>query len=496
MSGRRFAPRSLALILLLALILAGCTPGATPAPTAAAPAARTTPVPPTAAADGNLAAHGNAARLRVAPHARPGHEMVERRRLLRDLRPLLPGLRRRRHRRLQGAESKLDYLNDGDPNTTDDLGVTGIWLMPIHAVPVLSRLRRHRLQGDQSGVRHDGGLQGVPRRGAQARHQSHHRPGDEPHLVEASLVRRGAGSRSRPSTTGTCGLRRATGPDWHEAGQKVKYYGAFGGHMPDLNYKNPEVTAAMFDIVRFWLEDVRSTASGSMRSSTCRRRRPDGRARAGHLQVAEGVLQVLQELQPGRVYRRRGVGRDEDRRKFMFPTRWTSLSSSTWPKAWSRRPSCGTPLTLRKPRRRSTSSTRPASSRSFLANHDQNRTRSEVEEDGQAPPPPASTCSTPACRSSITAKRSACRASSRTRISAGRCSGPRRGASRRGEPWNAYFDDEATRNVAATKRRPGLAAQPLPRPHPPAQHVSRPAHRRLARGDRREARPSVYSFMR
>ena len=32
---------------------------------------------------------------------------------------------------LQGVIEKLDYLNDGDPNTTDDLGVTGIWLMPI-----------------------------------------------------------------------------------------------------------------------------------------------------------------------------------------------------------------------------------------------------------------------------------------------------------------------------------------------------------------------------
>ena len=32
---------------------------------------------------------------------------------------------------LKGLTSKLDYLNDGDPNTTDDLGVDGIWLMPI-----------------------------------------------------------------------------------------------------------------------------------------------------------------------------------------------------------------------------------------------------------------------------------------------------------------------------------------------------------------------------
>jgi len=30
-----------------------------------------------------------------------------------------------------GLTSQLDYLNDGDPTTTTDLGITGIWLMPI-----------------------------------------------------------------------------------------------------------------------------------------------------------------------------------------------------------------------------------------------------------------------------------------------------------------------------------------------------------------------------
>ncbi len=34
-----------------------------------------------------------------------------------------------------GILSRLDYLNDGDPDTPDDLGVTGLWLMPIHPSP-------------------------------------------------------------------------------------------------------------------------------------------------------------------------------------------------------------------------------------------------------------------------------------------------------------------------------------------------------------------------
>src|SRR5574341_55506 len=36
---------------------------------------------------------------------------------------------------LQGLISKLDYLNDGDPSTTTDLGVTGLWLMPVMQSP-------------------------------------------------------------------------------------------------------------------------------------------------------------------------------------------------------------------------------------------------------------------------------------------------------------------------------------------------------------------------
>src|SRR5688500_5411495 len=32
---------------------------------------------------------------------------------------------------LRGLTQRLDYLNDGDPATDDDLGVTGLWLMPV-----------------------------------------------------------------------------------------------------------------------------------------------------------------------------------------------------------------------------------------------------------------------------------------------------------------------------------------------------------------------------
>src|SRR5512140_2068413 len=34
-----------------------------------------------------------------------------------------------------GLTSRLDYLNDGDPKTTTDLGVDAVWLMPVFESP-------------------------------------------------------------------------------------------------------------------------------------------------------------------------------------------------------------------------------------------------------------------------------------------------------------------------------------------------------------------------
>jgi glycosidase len=36
---------------------------------------------------------------------------------------------------LRGLIDRLDALNDGDPATRDNLGITGLWLMPIAESP-------------------------------------------------------------------------------------------------------------------------------------------------------------------------------------------------------------------------------------------------------------------------------------------------------------------------------------------------------------------------
>jgi glycosidase len=39
-------------------------------------------------------------------------------------------------------------------------------------------------------------------------------------------------------------------------GKQGFYYGIFGANMPDLNYRNPSVTAEMYKVVAFWLKDI------------------------------------------------------------------------------------------------------------------------------------------------------------------------------------------------------------------------------------------------
>jgi len=46
-----------------------------------------------------------------------------------------------------------------------------------------------------------------------------------------------------------------SGEHWHP-GNSGYYYGFFWSGMPDLNYRNPEVTTQMYNVTRYWLSDV------------------------------------------------------------------------------------------------------------------------------------------------------------------------------------------------------------------------------------------------
>lgn len=155
-----------------------------------------------------------------------------------------------------GLIDKLDYLNDGDPATTTDLGVSGLWLMPIHPSPsyhgydVTDYYQVNPQYGTLDDFRRL--LDEAHRRGIRIiidlvlNHTSSEHPWFQASLDRTSPFRSWyVWSDSDPGQAG-----------WHRASTGDYYYGYFWEGMPDLNYRTPEVTAKMNDIVRFWLQDV------------------------------------------------------------------------------------------------------------------------------------------------------------------------------------------------------------------------------------------------
>lgn len=161
----------------------------------------------------------------------------------------------------QGLIEKLDYLNDGDPATTGDLGVSGIWLMPVmpspseHGYDVTDYLAVNPDYGTADDFRqfvdeaHARGIAVII--DLVVNHSSSQHPwfeasaAGDPEYADYYLW-----SDTDP------GFR---GPDsqtvWHKRNDRW-YYGVFFHGMPDLNYTNPDVTAEMYAIARFWLEEM------------------------------------------------------------------------------------------------------------------------------------------------------------------------------------------------------------------------------------------------
>lgn len=164
---------------------------------------------------------------------------------------------------LNGLIDKLDYLNDGDPATTDDLGITGLWLMPIttspsyHGYDVTDYFSVDPEYGTNADfVRL---VDGAHRRGISVivdlvmNHTGNQHPwfvaskADDPNYRDWYTW-----VAENPAYLGPWNQKV-----WHLTGNGL-YYGVFNSGMPDLNLRNPEVTAELYEIVRFWLEDLNS----------------------------------------------------------------------------------------------------------------------------------------------------------------------------------------------------------------------------------------------
>ncbi len=159
----------------------------------------------------------------------------------------------------QGIIEKLDYLNDGDPETTDDLGITGIWLMPMKPSPSY-----HGYDvTDYYGVEPDYGtmedfqefLDAAHARGIRViiDYVMNHSSSEHPWFIQSRNNQNDfrdwyVWSQTNPGAIGPWGQNL-----WHFANGSY-YYGIFWGGMPDLNYNHPPVREEMMEIAQYWMD--------------------------------------------------------------------------------------------------------------------------------------------------------------------------------------------------------------------------------------------------
>jgi len=162
---------------------------------------------------------------------------------------------------IRGLIERLDYLNDGNPETDTDLGVTALWLMPITESPSYHGYDTtdYRVVERDYGTNKDFRdlVAACDERGIRVtidlvlNHCSRDHPWFEWSAQNVGSFRDWFIWRDEhPGWNGPWNQ-----PVWHER-DGAFYYGLFWGGMPDLNYENPEVTREMLDVVRFWLEDM------------------------------------------------------------------------------------------------------------------------------------------------------------------------------------------------------------------------------------------------
>jgi alpha-amylase len=161
-----------------------------------------------------------------------------------------------------GLTQKLDYLNDGDPSTDTDLGVTALWLMPIHPSPSYHGY-------DVTDYRDVNPYYGTMNEFKQFLDEAHkrgikviidfvinHTSDQHPWFVNSASGTNAdkrkwyIWSSSNPGYTGPWGQTV-----WHQR-NNAYFFGLFNGGMPDLNHRNQDVYNEIQSIVRYWHDDI------------------------------------------------------------------------------------------------------------------------------------------------------------------------------------------------------------------------------------------------
>jgi glycosidase len=158
----------------------------------------------------------------------------------------------------RGLTAKLDYLNDGNASSATDLGIGGLWLMPVfkaasyHGYDVIDYRTIDPAYGTSAdfaafvAAAHQRGIKVIL--DLVMNHTSDQNPwflksaAGDPQYKDWYVW-----SDTDPGFKGPQGQTV-----WHPLNGRY-YYGVFGSGMPDLNLRNPAVTAELKDIAKFWL---------------------------------------------------------------------------------------------------------------------------------------------------------------------------------------------------------------------------------------------------
>jgi alpha-amylase len=167
------------------------------------------------------------------------------------------------HGDLKGITKKLDYLNDGNPNTKKDLQVNGMWLMPINPSP---SYHKYDVTDYYSVDPEYGSLADFQKLIKEAHKRDikviidlvvNHTSSEHPWFKEASTDKNSeyrdyyvwADEDTDLNEKGPWGQQV-----WHKNPNGEGYfYGTFWSGMPDLNFDNPKVREEIINIGKFWL---------------------------------------------------------------------------------------------------------------------------------------------------------------------------------------------------------------------------------------------------
>ena len=165
---------------------------------------------------------------------------------------------------LRGLTQKLDYINDGNPNSTKSLGARCIWLMPIDASPsyhgydVTNYYRVNPDYGTSNDFKHL--VAAAHKRGIKVlvdlvlNHASSEHPYFKEALRDTASPHRNwfRFATTKPDQKGPWGQQV-----WHKSPVRDEYYyGIFTAEMPDLNYENAAVRQEASDVAKFWLTSM------------------------------------------------------------------------------------------------------------------------------------------------------------------------------------------------------------------------------------------------